>query len=150
LSITLIGIHNVILQDAKLSSSVNTAVNSLENEANEPVTTGRTRSAIRKEIEVNLESQISDTFRDMLATSEQQHEILSQPKKMRTIRQSHGLELMSQQCEWSILQKLDRTGCVLPHDVARLRRKLHLRRVSLLDCCHSSGSVTEPNGYSNS
>jgi hypothetical protein len=108
----------------------------LEDQKDKSLMPSRSRSSIRKEIEVNLESQISDTFREMISSSGQATDAVSQQKKMKTVRQSFGMEMMSQQHEWSILQKLDRTGCVLPHEVARLRRKLHLRRVSFFRTVH--------------
>ncbi|KAG2177538.1 hypothetical protein INT44_008050, partial [Umbelopsis vinacea] len=89
----------------------------------------RSRSSIRKELEVNLAANISDTFRDMLASSEPSMVTLLNPKKGKPSRPVIGVERMSQQQEWLILQKLDRTSSTLPTDIARLRRKLYLRRI---------------------
>ncbi|KAH8552572.1 hypothetical protein BGW37DRAFT_489461 [Umbelopsis sp. PMI_123] len=89
----------------------------------------RSRSSIRKELQVNLGGNITDKFRNMLASSEPSPGTPSIPKKVKPSRQTHGVERMSQQQEWFILQKLDRTSSILPTDIARLRRKLYLRRI---------------------
>jgi hypothetical protein len=94
------------------------------------ILSSRSRSSIRKELEVNLGGNITDKFRNMLASSEPSPGTPSIPKKVKPSRQTHGVERMSQQQEWFILQKLDRTSSILPTDIARLRRKLYLRRVS--------------------
>ncbi|KAG2171429.1 hypothetical protein INT43_009090, partial [Umbelopsis isabellina] len=93
------------------------------------VVTGRTRSSIRKECEANMESQLSGPIRDMLSSSHEVDSGFAQPKKLKAPRSSYGLPSMSQQQEWAVLQKLDRTTQALPSQVARLRRKLHLRRL---------------------
>lgn len=93
------------------------------------IVTGRTRSSIRKECEANMETQLSGPIRDMLSSSNEVDSSSAQPKKLKAPRSSYGLSSMSQQQEWAVLQKLDRTTQTLPSQVARLRRKLHLRRL---------------------
>ncbi|KAM3578965.1 hypothetical protein VKS41_008504 [Umbelopsis sp. WA50703] len=95
----------------------------------EPIETGRTRALIRKECESNIESQLSGSIRDMLSPTNEPDIGTPQPKKPKAPRLFYGLSPMSQQQEWVVLQKLDRTTKALPAQVARLRRKLHLRRL---------------------